>query len=579
VDGIPRVHIEQAPGRTAPGRSAGGVGHEQAEESASRGNDSDGREFLSTLPAGRAERRLALVVILISAAVFALAAPFAQVPLARIDAFIPAYQSATAINDLITAILLLGQYRIVRSRALLVLAGGYLFTAAIAVVHALTFPGLISASGLLGAGMQTTAWLFMFWHAGFPIAVIAYAFLKTSDGRVGRADGRAWPAVLAAIAAVAIAVCALTLAATAGESLLPAVMQGNKMAGSISYLLFGTIWVLSPLALATLWVRRPHTVLDVWLMVVMLAWSFDVALSSVLNAARFDLGFYAGRLYGLLAASFVLVVLLLETSALYGRTARAFKIERQDRELRLRELQSELIHLARVSEMGLMVSALVHEVNQPLSAIGNYIRAGQRLAERGEPEKSQAAFQNAAEQATRAAQILKRLRGFLTKEQSERKPESLATVFEEVRALALLSARGQGVTIELKPDPKAATEAVIDKVQIQQVLLNLTRNAVEAMATGPRREIVIATGMLGERILEISVADTGPGLAEEVRTRLFQPFLTTKTQGMGVGLSICRSIVEAHGGRMWATDNVGGGTIFHFTLPLGDARLGARGNP
>jgi signal transduction histidine kinase len=575
--GLSGVHFDQAPVRGARGRAAelsGPEVHERSEENTRRDDASADHEFLSTLPAGPAEHRLALAVIVISAAVFALAAPFAQVPLARIDAFIPAYQSATAINDLVTAILLLGQYGIVRSRALLVLAGGYLFTAAIAVVHALTFPGLVSATGLLGSGMQTTAWLFMFWHAGFPIAVIAYAVLKTSDGRVDRADGRGWHAVLATIAVVAIAVCALTLAATAGESLLPAIMQGNKMAAGISHLLFGAIWILILLALAALCVRRPHTVLDVWLMVVMFAWSCDVALSSVLNAARFDLGFYAGRLYGLLAASFVLIVLLLETSALYGRAARAFKIERQEREHRLREAHSELIHLARVSEMGQMVSALVHEVNQPLAAISSYIRAGQRFTERGEPEKGQSAFQNAAEQTGRAAQILKRLRGFLTKEQSNRKPENLATVIGEVRTLALLGVGSQKITIGLELDPSAA-EALIDKIQIQQVLLNLTRNAIEAMATSTRREIIISTGTLGERMVEVSVADTGPGLCEVVRAKLFQPFVTTKDQGMGIGLSICRTIVEGHGGRMWATDNVGGGTVFHFTVPRGEVANGA----
>jgi two-component system sensor histidine kinase/response regulator len=572
--GLSGVHFDEALGRAVRNRSAEPIGpadHQGIEESASRDGGTDGHAFLSTLPAERVERRFALAVTLISLAIFGLAAPFAQVPLARIDAFIPAYQSATAINDLITAILLLGQYSIVRSRAMLVLAGGYLFTAAIAVVHALTFPGLVSATGWLGSGAQTTAWLFMFWHAGFPIAVIAYAVLKPRDRDMDRPGGRGWPAVLAVIVTVAIAVGGLTLAATAGESLLPAVMLGNRMAGLNSHLLFGAIWLLSPLALAMLWVRRPHTVLDVWLMVVMCAWSFDVALSSVLNAARFDLGFYAGRLYGLLAASFVLIVLLLETSALYGRAARAFRIELRDRERRLRELQAELVHLARVSEMGQMVSALAHEVNQPLSAIGTYIRAGQLFTEQRESEKGRAAFQNAAEQATRAAQILQRLRRFLAKEKSERKPEKLATVIDEVRALALIGARDQGIKIKIKLrlDP-AVAEAVIDKIQIQQVLLNLTRNAIEAMAAGPRREIVIATSMLADRMLEISVADTGPGLAEAVRARLFQPFLTTKTDGMGVGLSICRTIVEAHGGRMWATDNLGGGTVFHLTVPSGD---------
>jgi two-component system sensor histidine kinase/response regulator len=565
--GLSRVHFDEALAPAASGGSAAATastGHREIEESASGSN---GHEFLSTLPAGRVERRLALAVTVISVVVFGILAPFARVPLARIDAFIPAYQAATSISDFITAILLFGQYGIVRSRALLVLASGYLFTAAMAVLHALTFPGLISTTGLLGSGMQTTAWLYVFWHAGFPLALIAYAFLRTTDWVEDDARRRAWPAALAAILVVAILACALTLAATAGEGWLPTIMQGGKTTG---WTPLTVAWLLSPLALATLWMGGRHTVLDVWLMVVMCASIFEVALGAVLNAGRFDLGFYAGRLYGLAAASFVLVVLLLETNALYGRAARAFRLERRERDRQLREVQSELMHLGRVSEMGQMVSALAHEVNQPLSAIGSYIRAGQLFTERGQSEKGKASFQNAAEQATRAAQILQRLRRFLAKEKSEKKPENLTTVIDEVRALALISATDQGVKvkIDLQLEPAAAV-ATIDKIQIQQVLLNLTRNAIEAMAIGPRREIVIATGTLAERMVEISVADTGAGLAEEVLAKLFQPFVTTKDHGMGVGLSICRKIIESHGGRMWATENVGGGTIFHFTVPSG----------
>jgi signal transduction histidine kinase len=538
------------------------------------GDDAGDHGFLSMAPAGRAEWRLALSTMAGLAALFAIAAPFAGVLLARVDAFIPAYQSATAINDLITAVLLLGQYGFIRARALLALASGYLFTAMLAVLHALSFPGLITPTGWLGAGPQTTAWLFVFWHSGLPLAVMAYVLLKASHPRVDDPSGPAWPAVLGAIVSVAAVVAAVVLLSTVGESWLPVIILDNKTVG---WMPLRAACLLSVIALAALWMRRPLAVLDLWLMVVMCASAFEVALTSLLNVGRFYLGFYAGRMYGLFAASFVLVVLLLETSMLYGRAARAFRIERRERERRLRELQSELVHLGRVSKMGEMVTALSHEVNQPIAAITNYIRAGELLTERGETEKGLSAFRKAAEQATRCAEVVRRVRGFLTKEKSEtsgRRLESLANAIEEAQALALLAPGGAGVTIKLQLDPIAA-EAVIDKVQIQQVLLNLTRNAAEAMSESPVREVVISTAALADRSIEVRVADTGPGLAVEVRAKLFKPFVSTKTNGMGVGLSICRTIVDAHGGRMWASDNPRGGTIFHFTLPPAEAEAGA----
>ncbi len=274
--------------------------------------------FLSTLPAGARERRLALVVVAVSAAIFVAAAPFAKVPLTPVWAFIPVYESALVVNDLVTAVLLFGQFGFLRSRALLVLASGYLFTAFITVAHALTFPGLFAPTGLLGAGPQSTAWLYLFWHGCFPILVVAYALLKDRGRETNQTRSRAGIAIAFSIAAVLVVVCGLTLLATMGQESLPAIMQGNRYTPTAIGVI-SSVWALSVVALVFLWQRRPHTVLDVWLMVVLCAWIFDIALSAVLNAGRFDLGFYAGRIYGLLAASFVLMMLLIENSMLYGR--------------------------------------------------------------------------------------------------------------------------------------------------------------------------------------------------------------------------------------------------------------------
>src|SRR5438309_9907498 len=305
------------------------------------GGTAEGRRvFVSTLRAGPGERRLALAVVLVSVAIFLSAVPFAKVPLGQVWAFIPIYQSALVVNDLITAVLLFGQFGFLRSRALLVLAGGYLFTAFMAVSHILTFPGLFAPTGLLGAGPQSTAWLFMFWHGGFPLCVIAYALLKNDTREIDGPEGRAGVAISSSIAVIVAVVCGLTLLATAGQHALPAIMRGNQYT-AVMLSVVSTTWVLSLLALVVLWRRRPHAVLDLWLMVVMCAWVFDIALAAVLNGGRFDLGFYAGRIYGLLAASFVLMVLLLENGKLYARLVEAHESERRERQ-RVQERTTEL---------------------------------------------------------------------------------------------------------------------------------------------------------------------------------------------------------------------------------------------
>jgi two-component system, LuxR family, sensor kinase FixL len=242
--------------------------------------------------------------------------------------------------------------------------------------------------------------------------------------------------------------------------------------------------------------------------------------------------------------------------------------ERQQTEARLQELQSELVHISRLTAMGEMASTLAHELNQPLSAIANYMKGSRRLLESGTDERSvmmRDAMDKAAEQALRAGQIIRRLRDFVARGESERRVESVKKLVEEASALALVGAKDLGVRVRFVFDP-AVDLVLADKVQIQQVLLNLMRNAIEAMEASAKRELVVATAAAEDDTVTISVADTGPGIATEMTSQLFQPFVTTKRHGMGVGLSISRTIIDAHGGRIWADGNPGGGTIFRFTL-------------
>jgi two-component system sensor kinase FixL len=246
--------------------------------------------------------------------------------------------------------------------------------------------------------------------------------------------------------------------------------------------------------------------------------------------------------------------------------------EKQRTERRLVELQSELSHISRVIEMGQMASGLAHEITQPLTATANYLQAARRLLDRQDEaslERAKGAMDSAVAQIVRAGHIIRGLREFVKKADSAQEIVDVLKVIEEASALALIGAKEHGVTV-LYRTARALPRVVIDKIQIQQVLVNLVRNAVEAMESSARRELTIETVFPEAGWIHIGVIDTGPGIAPEILDRLFQPFVSTKAQGMGVGLSICRSIVEVHGGRLWVEPNPQGGTIFRFTLRAAD---------
>lgn len=244
---------------------------------------------------------------------------------------------------------------------------------------------------------------------------------------------------------------------------------------------------------------------------------------------------------------------------------------RQATESRLRDLQSELAHVGRLSEMASLASSLAHELNQPLTSIVNYCEAARDLLPPGcdtEPLATiRLALDEAASESLRAGQIVNRLREFVRQGHTERHTESLARLIAEANALALIGTRENGIDVQVRLD-NSADEIFVDRIQIQQVLTNLIRNAVDAMIDSPSRSLTIRTADTAGGAVQVAVEDSGSGISESVAPQIFQPFVTSKSSGMGVGLSICRTIIEAHGGRLWFEPRVGGGTIFRFTLPV-----------
>jgi signal transduction histidine kinase len=521
--------------------------------------------ILSSLSPSRAQKRLALAVVLALLVAFLITdGTLSTIQFGRIDAFIPAYATAMLVNDSITAVLLFAQFSILRSRALLAIASGYLFTALIVIPWALTFPGIFRPDGLLGAGLQSTSWLYTLWHGGFAMFVIAYALLRDTDPakRLWRRSAAA--AILSSVALTAAVVCAATFIVTAGDDLLPRINLDRVHFSTVWLYIASCLALLSVVAVIVLWIGR-RSVLDLWLMVVMSAYVIEICMIAFPVPARFSFGWYAGRVFGLLSGSLLLFVLLYEITILYAQVLRAVLAQRREREARLMT--------------GDAVSAsIAHEIKQPLSAMITNADAGLRWLDRTTPDldEAKAAFKQIVHAGHRAGAVIDGIRAMFKKDARNRTSLDINELIREALALAGDELRKHRVSVQAESDDRLP-RVKGDRVQVQQVLLNLITNAIDSMAAKDGSRVLRVSSEVhdGGGVI-VSVADTGTGIGPQELERIFNPLFTTKSGGMGMGLSICRSIIEAHDGRLWVAPNKPEGAVFQFVLAAdGAASAGA----
>ena len=512
---------------------------------------------LAYLPATPRQRLIVLGVVLLQLAAWGAIAPFSGTPLIRLDAFVPSIELVIAVNDFITSILLFAQFAILPSRAILALAGGYLFTALIVVIHVLAFPGAFSATGLLGAGLQTAPWLAFFWHIGSTIAVLAYACLKDTKNENRATGGSAASPIGWCVALVIASVCGLAWIAIAAEHILPAIFINTvEGIGSIFKILGVVDLSIATTTAAVLWVRR-RCVLDYWLLITISALIFQQTLGLLLNTERFSLGFYGGRLFLLFGSVVVLALLLEETTRLYAQLARSKAVLERERSNRLMSIDA-------------ITASIAHEVNQPLAAIVTNSEAARAFLERTTPDvtEANAALGDIIDDAHRISAALDSIRTLFRRFDRESNPIDLNVIALEV----LKAVRGElskhGVTVR----SSLATGMPLvrgNSNQLHQVLFNLVQNALEAMieTTDRSRVLQIRTEPDGGGAVALSVVDSGPGIQPERLNDIFEAFITTKPQGMGLGLAICRTLVESHGGQLTVSSDGKNGATFRMVLP------------
>ena len=515
---------------------------------------------LANLPASSRQRRLVLLVGVLVFIAFAALLPFANVELPEFSGFVPSSVALMVISDLITSILLYSQCSVAHSRSLLVLASGYLFMALIMIVHGLTFPGAFTPGGLLGAGPQTTPWLYFSSHFGSPAVLLAYARLKDVDRENPLRPSSGRRAIYISVAIAVACAGSLALVATVGSEYLPVILIDKTHAIRVRVLvIFGSIAVVAFIALVDLWIRR-RSVLDYWLMLICVAMIQEQAIFSLTNE-RFTVGWYVGRSIWLITSMVVLVLLLQEMTRLYMRLARSYALLERQRDNKLLNAQA-------------ITASIAHEVRQPLMAIVASGGAALQYLKKTPPDhdKIRQYLNKMISETHRTSQVFDSIRSLFGRASQKREAVDVNEIVRDVL---------QSVGRELMDNGIVTSRELADlppvechRNQLQQVVYNLVQNALDAMQTVPdrKRALGVRTERRGETAIAVVIEDTGPGIDPSQVDRIFSAFVTTKPHGMGLGLAICRQILEHHGGELVASSDGVSGAQFEVVLPVRPAR-------
>ena len=495
----------------------------------------------------RAQLATAGVLSLALVSLFATTLPLARLPTGQTAFLVPAYAAAIFLLEAMTAALLFALCKAQRSFPLLYLASGYMFGALMLPAWALTYPGAFADVGIT-FGLQETAAIAAIRRLAFPIFVLAFALAPARE---------TGPKVATAAAAVAGAALVLVAAVLILADHLPPLMLDKDRANPLWKIIPALAFTLYAIDLTVLLrFRRPP--LHLWVCVVLFALSIELLLLSYLSGStRLSVGWWTGRIYGLVAASIVLLFLIAQTTFVYTRLARTVAAERRTRENRLTAMEG--------------FSALIaHEINQPLASMVTNANAGLHWLARPEPriDKVDEALRRIVEDGHRANEIVCGIRTMFSKGTRERAELDIAALVERATRSAAAEARHHG--IEFAIERLGAVPPVIgNAVQLEHMMRNLLDNAIDAVRAvqGRARRVVIRIGPAEPDEVQICVADNGAGIPAAVAGRLFDPFVSTKPDGMGMGLMFCRAVVEAHGGRIWASDSSPGGAAIHVSLP------------
>lgn len=483
-------------------------------------------------------------------------APFADVPLETATPFIPAYATAVLALDLIAATLLLAQFAAIGASPLLSLAATYIFVGLTAATWALTFPGAFSAEGLLGGDRQTTAVIAAFRRLVFPVGVLAYAVVRLRDAPSTASMRHPGVAIAITVALASAAAAGITWLAVGMAASTPGFMVDTRASTAVWTTVLWASVGLTVTAAGALG-RLRLTVLDLWLLVTLAAFLIEILLLGFLaSGVRLTVGWWAGRGFGLAAAAVVALALLAETAALTTRAARSLIEELQARQARATTLEA-------------LAGAIAHEMNQPLTAIVTNADAANRWLDRPRPDIASARVRLAAIRADgeRAARVVNDLRSAFGARPMRKVSVDTGALLRSAAALAVADARAERVTLSVDA-PADLPKVAGNPDQLRQVLLNLLGNAFTALkAVEPARRKVTLSARNEEGCVRVTVSDSGPGMSHEMLETAFEPFRSTKPDGMGLGLMICRTIIEAHGGRITAKTRHAGGVVVEFSLP------------